>query len=262
MKPTQITELISNIKATFVSFFSILMFVALGAGIFAGIMWVAPAMQRSVAEVFDEGSFHNFQIQFPYGLTDDDIAKLKTVEGVSQVEPGWTSFETYGLDGADYTVKLQSMGTAIDTLIVKEGTLPKASNEMALKVSSASSAGLHVGDTITFVHNAQEGSDTDTDLSELENMDLSTMSLDALSGDDAAADGSDSKAAADDGKASDDAKKADPDGMQYLTNDTFTITALVESPEYVALDSSTYGFSNSPTGSVDAVAWVVPGAFA
>lgn len=37
VKPTQITELFANIRKTFVSFFSILMFVTLGVGIFLGI---------------------------------------------------------------------------------------------------------------------------------------------------------------------------------------------------------------------------------
>ena len=38
MKPTQITELLVNIKKSFVSFFSILMFVALGVGIILGLV--------------------------------------------------------------------------------------------------------------------------------------------------------------------------------------------------------------------------------
>ena len=50
MKRTQLTELLNNIKATFVSFFSILMFVALGAGIFIGIASTAPASHAILCE--------------------------------------------------------------------------------------------------------------------------------------------------------------------------------------------------------------------
>ena len=55
LKPTQLTELLANIKATFVSFFSILMFVALGVGIFLGISWAGPALEGAADRAFDEG---------------------------------------------------------------------------------------------------------------------------------------------------------------------------------------------------------------
>ena len=56
MKPTQITELLANIRATIVSFFSILMFVALGAAVFFGISWSAPALQSAADAVSGEGA--------------------------------------------------------------------------------------------------------------------------------------------------------------------------------------------------------------
>lgn len=98
MKPTQITDLFANIKVTFVSFFSILMFVALGAAVFLGISWSAPALQSAAGAVFEKGAFHNFQIMFPYGLTDSDVEKLAKVEGVSEVEAERQSFESMRID--------------------------------------------------------------------------------------------------------------------------------------------------------------------
>ena len=77
MKPTQVTELLANIRKTFVSFFSILMFVALGMGVFLGISWAGPALQNAADGMCAEGRFHNFQVQFPYGLTDDDLLRLE-----------------------------------------------------------------------------------------------------------------------------------------------------------------------------------------
>ena len=132
MKRTQLTELLSNIKATFVSFFSILMFVALGAGIFIGIASTAPAMQSSASQVFEEGSFHDFQIVFPYGLTADDLEQLEAIEGVSEVEPGYQSFQTYDSDNGSSTVKVQSIGASIDKPIVRQGSLPQSPGEIAL----------------------------------------------------------------------------------------------------------------------------------
>ena len=85
MKPTQVKELFANIRKTFVSFFSILMFVALGVGVFLGISWAGPALQNAADNEFDKGSLHHFQIQYLYGLTDDDLAELAKVEGVSDI---------------------------------------------------------------------------------------------------------------------------------------------------------------------------------
>lgn len=211
MKPTQITELLANIKATFVSFFSIMMFVALGAGVFAGIFWVAPALEAAADRVFDEGSLHHFQLQFPYGLTEDDLAQLREVEGVTDVEEGYAVYGTYKVDAGQYTVKVQELGERIDVPRIVEGALPTKKNEVALKASSAAALNLGVGDKLTFEHDASD--------------------------------------------------ESDKDGMELLQRDTYKITGLVESSEYLALSSQTYGFSTSGTGGVDAVAWAPAAAF-
>ena len=204
MKPTQIAELFANTKKTFVSFFSILMFVALGVGIFLGITWTAPALHNAADKVLEAGSFHDIQIQYPYGLTEADVDKLSQVEGVSKVEVARQSFETLTVNSNSYTVKVHSIGTEIDIPIDVEGTLPRGPGEIALQRASANRLGLGLGDVLTF----QGGN-------------VSPAS-----------------------------------GKAYLATDTFTITALVESPEYIANSTSTFGLSASSSGSVDALAWV------
>jgi len=209
MKPTQLTELFANIRATIVSFFSILMFVALGVGIFAGIYWMAPALQKSAESIFDEGVFHHFQIQFPYGLTDGDLDKLRSVEGVTDVEGSYLAYADFIKNGEKHIVKIQALGERIDLPYIVDGTLPTQAGEIALKATSAEELGLKVGDTCAFAHDASDN--------------------------------------------------ADKDGMAQLTNDTFTITALVESSEYLAL--SKQGFGRSPAGAVDALVWAPASAF-
>ena len=238
MKPTQLTELFANIKKTFVSFFSILMFVALGVGIFLGIIWVAPGLQTAADKVFEEGSFHDFQIQFPYGLTDDDIRQLAEVEGVSDIEAGYQSFQTTIAGNKKAVVKLQSMNDRIDTLSVVEGELPKEPDEIALSAEAAKVLGIEVGSSIMFEHDATEN-DTMSALGNLSELDLS--------------DSSDMSTQAE--------PAADNDGMKYLNGSTYKVVALVHSPEYIATSNATYGYSTSVSGAVDAVGWVVPKAF-
>ena len=227
MKRTQVTDLFANIKATFVSFFSILMFVALGVGVFLGISWAAPALQSAADNMFDTGNFHNYQIQFPYGLTKADLEKLSDIEGVTQIEAERQSFQTLEKGGMKYTVKVQSLGQDIDTPIVVEGELPSKAGEIALHEESAKTIGLSIGDVIVFEKDAvveekstsdEEGKDSDAEQNEPEPENAS--------------------------------------GMKYLLKSTFTVTAIMNSPDYVAHEPGTYGYSSSPSGGVDLIAWV------
>ena len=156
MKPTQITELFANIRATFVSFFSILMFVALGVGIFLGINWASPALYNAADGLYDEGAFHHVQVTFPYGLTQDDLDKLAAVKGVTDVEAARLAFADCAMGDHTYTLKLQSFGQRIDKPIMVEGTLPETEDEIALKTATAHAMGLSIGDTITLA-SAQPG---------------------------------------------------------------------------------------------------------
>ena len=243
MKPTQTQELFVSIKKTFVSFFSILMFVALGVSVFLGISWAGPALENATGQVFDKGSFHNFQVQFPYGLTDSDVKALSEIEGVSQVETAYQSFQTVRLDGNKLTVKVQSLGQSIDTPIVAEGELPTKAGEMAFHAESARRLGIHVGDTITFEKDADDSSD---DMAAL----LNEGELSASSGSDSPEGSADSTAST--------GSKSD---MKYLTDSTFVVTAIIDSPEYLAFDPISYGYAPTPSGSVDAIAWVTDDAF-
>ena len=204
------------------------MFVALGVGVFLGISWASPALQGAADGVFDEGAFHNFQIQYPYGLTDADLKKLSETEGVSQVEAERQSFQTLKKDNREHMVKVQSLGQSVDVPIIVEGELPAKRSEIALHAKTAEALGLAVGDTIKFEHDAQQGGD----------------SAASLLGDEAS-----------------DGASENESGMKYLLRDSFTITALVDSPEYIALSPETYGYSPSPSGEVDAMAWVVDDIF-
>ena len=224
VKRTQVADLFANIKKSFVSFFSILMFAALGVGVFLGISWAAPALQNAAQKMLDEGSFHSFQIQFPYGLTDDDLKKLLEVEGVTQVEPAYLSYQTLVVDGGkSATVKVQSLGQDIDAPIVVEGELPTKPDEMAFHAESAKQLGVQVGDTVTFVKDAEEGGDD------------FTLSSDG-----------------------DGAVKENPNtsGMKYLTNRSLKVTGIVNSPDYLADSEGTYGIAPTPSGAVNGLAWV------
>ncbi|MBQ9020564.1 MAG: FtsX-like permease family protein [Eggerthellaceae bacterium] len=157
MKPTQVTELFSNIKSTIVSFFSILMFVALGVAVFAGINWIASALFDRVDTELENQVFHHIQIQFPYGLDESDLEQLRQVEGVDEVDAARQSFQTMLVDGARKTVKVQSLPGDIDQLLLVEGELARSPDEIVLQSFSAAQLNLGVGDTLQFVPDGTDG---------------------------------------------------------------------------------------------------------
>lgn len=55
--------------------------------------------------------------------------------------------------------------------------------------------------------------------------------------------------------------KSDADGMDYFTSDTFEVTALVESPEYLQKKSAALGVSNINSGDIHCVGFVTDDAF-
>ena len=134
------------------------MFVALGVGVFTGIFWVGPALKATVSDEYAQASLHHYQIGYPYGLTDDNLAQLRQVEGVTDVEAGRISTVNYSADDDIYTVKIQTLGSQMDVPTVIEGSLPTKANEIALKSTFAEQVGLGVGDTMTFVHDADKDS--------------------------------------------------------------------------------------------------------
>ena len=205
MKKTQFIELLSNIKATFMSFFAIALFVVLSIGVFAGISWTSPALQSAADRIYDEGSLYDIEIQFPNGLTDKDLDKIRTVEGVDRIETGYVTTQMMRYGGKTHVTKITSLGKTMNQLVHVEGTLPVRRNEIAVNSRWAEEKGLKIGDKVSFKHD----------------------------------------------------KKSDKkDGMKFLKEDRYKVTAIVDSPAYVSYNLSSYGMANIGSGYIQCLAFV------
>ena len=159
MKRTQVTELFANIRSTAVSFFSIVMFVALGVCLYCGMCWTALAIQHSNSDAYTSGNVHALEVTFPYGLTDDDISAISEMEGVDAVEPGYTSYQDFTRNDSSNVAMVRSLPGSIDKLTILEGTEPTQVGEAVITELYAENENLSVGDTITFSHDADDDSD-------------------------------------------------------------------------------------------------------
>ena len=211
MKPIRLVEILSNIKANIVAFVSISMFVCLGIGLFVGIQWSSDAVRQAAQKEVEAGHLNDVYIQFPYGLTKSDLKKLKKVDGVTDVETGYSCFAAM-IDGSNsHTLKMQTLTKSIDTFTSVKGNLPMEPNEIALLNTWAEAHGVSIGDKVALKHDASSADDKD--------------------------------------------------GMEYLSEDTYTVTALVTTPAYLFKQSSSYGVSNIGSGAVDCAAFVTEEAF-
>ena len=149
MKKTQWLFLLRDIQKTWVSFLSIVLFVAMGMAIFLGIRWNCPAIQATVNDYLEAHSAHDLVVSFPYGLNDADLKALKSNPDVSALESSYTGFGMLTLDGKKYVLVLQSITTDIDRAELVEGKMPSAPNEIGVEQQFLDRTGMKLGDTFT-----------------------------------------------------------------------------------------------------------------
>ncbi len=154
MKKTHFLELIKTIGRTKVSFISIIIFVALGITLFLGITWSGDTVAKSADDYFDRGVLHDFEVQSVYGFTDDEIAKIKAIDGVDQVEGEYQTYRVLKREGKTFKVRITSLSDNIDIPLQSSGRLPNKNDELALEIHWAANHGYEIGDKIVF-----EGSD-------------------------------------------------------------------------------------------------------
>ncbi|MBR3226539.1 MAG: hypothetical protein IKF78_14590 [Atopobiaceae bacterium] len=219
MKRIRIIEILANIKANLVAFLSIAMFVCLGVGLFLGIQWGAVALRNASLESMNAGNLNDISVQFPYGITESDLSQIKDIEGVSKIEPGYSSYVVMEDGSTAYTLKVQSVPQEINTPISIRGNMPKEKNEIALLANFADEHHIGVGDKITLKHDATEQFNEDGTTT------------------------------------------TDPDGMQFLNTDTYTVTALVNSAEYLYKNPQALGVCNIGSGQVDCVGYITNESF-
>lgn len=156
MKKTQFTELFANIRATLVSFLSVVLFVALGVGLYSGLCWSAKALQNGSDKAFTEGNLHGVEVTFPYGITQDDIDAVGNLDGVTDTEPAYVAYGRLDSGNGVKNAAIRSLASKIDKVAVDEGQLPAGSGEAAIDSLFAKNNGLHVGDTVALVRGKQD----------------------------------------------------------------------------------------------------------
>lgn len=239
MKKTQFIDLIKNIKSSFVSFFSIMLFVTLGVGIFLGMSWGGKGFAYSISKAQEDNAIRDLEIISPYGFTEDDIEALKKVEGVDKVEGTYNTYAYFYRGDTKCQARICTVPKEQDTLFSLEGNLPSRSNEIIVEKYWAKRYDIKIGDTITFLHDANDHPHALSLLLENEDKINDVEALVKLFDED----------------------PKDPDGMQTLKHDSFIVSGLAESPEFISTFPETYGTSSTLSTPVDIIMFFPKEAF-
>ena len=149
MKKSLLKDSIRQIKNTFKRFLSILLIVLLGVGFFAGMQATSPDMKEAIDKYFDEQNMMDIEVLSTLGLTDEDINALKNLEGVSQVNSGYSFDASISTEKKEIVVKVESMPEDINKITLLEGNLPENSDECVVEKAFLSDTQYKIGDYIT-----------------------------------------------------------------------------------------------------------------
>lgn len=150
MKKTQIIDILTTVKRSAVAFLSVTMFVSMAVAIFSGISWSTLALKEGVDRSVEAGRYHDLEIDFALGMTEEDLAALRALDGVDEIEGTRTVYENLKLGIWSYQLAVTQITQDVDTFTSVRGTVPRKAGEIAVQIDTAERLGLDIGDTITF----------------------------------------------------------------------------------------------------------------
>ena len=157
-------------KSTASRFAAVFAIVALGVGFLAGLNATPIDMKESMERYMDDGNFYDLRIVSTLGLTDEDVDALRQVEGVRQVQPGYSADLLVEVDGDTVVSRVHSLpapeNNTINQLNLVEGRLPEKSGECVIEASYTKKQSTYTVGTKLVMDKANE--DLDTKLSTTE----------------------------------------------------------------------------------------------
>ncbi len=148
MKKTQRKDAFQNIRKRIVSFFSILLVIALGVGIYLACRNASVAMRDKGNDFCREVRYCDLEIRSTHGITEDDIKAVKETEGVTDAE-GFYKVDLVAAGEKDRTVvHVISETKRINIGKILNGRLPSEKKECVAEQELLDALGLSVGDTL------------------------------------------------------------------------------------------------------------------
>ena len=148
MKRIQNRDAIRNVKKKVVSYLSICIVITLGLAGFLVDRFMEEGITIKAQEYYQERGFKNFEVISNLGITDDDLAKISNVSGVTTVEGVIQGDGRLNIEGASHAVTIITLTSKTSVPEITEGRLPEKENECIVGEDFASERGIKVGDKV------------------------------------------------------------------------------------------------------------------
>lgn len=158
MKKTFIKNLFRDIKKTLSRFLSIVIIIAVGVSFYAGVRATSPDMKMSGDYYFSKNSLMDFKLISTLGLTKEDLAKVKQLDGVSKAEGFYSIDAVTEKDKKSFVLNVNSLpgDNGINKISVTKGTLPENNNEAVVEERFLKENNFKIGDKLVL----SSGNDT------------------------------------------------------------------------------------------------------
>jgi len=159
MKNKLIVDFFREIAKGFGRFISIFFIVMLGTAFFAGLRSSGSDMRISADKYYDDMALMDFKVISTFGLTDDDIADIRKIDGVEAATGAYTKEVILSTKKAEAVLKLIGLTKDVNKPYITEGRLPQKSDECLADTQIFWFSDYKIGDKITV------SSDDDSELS-------------------------------------------------------------------------------------------------
>lgn len=160
MKKIYLVDIWRRIKRTIITYLSIMLIICLGVSSYLGINFAKTSMQKTGDSYLKGQKFHNIQVNYDYGLVDEDLDKIRELDGVTDVEGLYSTTGFLKIDNEDRLVTVQSITENVDIAKVISGNLPKEKNEIAIEKVMADEDNISIGDELDISCLNQSGNNT------------------------------------------------------------------------------------------------------
>jgi len=224
-------DILRTIKNNGKRFIALMIITTLGLTAFAGIYAACRDYYISADRFFDEQQLFDIRVLSTLGLTEDDVEALQSLDSVEKADGSFRKMAHTMINDVEQSAEVVMISPqGINAPYVLEGVIPHAAGEIAVNQKYLNDSGKKIGDTLTMreiLDNDDEGEDSDV---------ANPSDGDNVS--DTDDNSSDSGFDTDFNTAVD----TDTDTEPAFKRETFTITASVTDPMYVANAEGTAGF--------------------
>lgn len=119
-----------EIRSSLGRYLAIFAIIALGAGLFVGLRLSRPDFLETYNNYTNKTNFYDFRLVSTLGLTDDDLAEVKKLDGVKLAEGTVGADFLFNTDDEDNLIMMaQSIPENVNQIKLKAGRMPEKANE-------------------------------------------------------------------------------------------------------------------------------------